>query len=172
MAGYVYASERYKMEQEFEKIAATCRVAGMSESKVEEIHRMMLDEINNNRKFFTHTLSYDGLQFSDGDKAEEGISPLIKYFLKEFSTMQAEICDWGRYDWIEDIETPELITWIKSLSEDEIYLLTLMVVDDMRQTNIAKLLGKHDSAISRKVKSLRKSLAKILPDTLKKQYKI
>lgn len=158
------------MEQEFERIAAVCRVEGMSEDKIKAIHRVMLDELNSDRKFQTHMLSYDGLQFPNGDRAEEGASPLLKDYLERFSVVQAGISEWGRFSWLDDIETPEIIVWLQSLSEGDILLLTLLVVDDMRQTEAAKVLGKHGSAISRKLKQLRKSLEKVLPEWIKKKY--
>lgn len=158
------------MEQEFEKIAAVCRAEGIPEEKIAAIHRVMLDELNSDRKFQTHTLSYDGLQFPDGDRAEEGASPLLKDYLERFSAVQAEISAWGRFSWLDDIETPEIIVWLQSLDEGDILLLTLLVADDMKQTEAAKVLKKHDSAISRKIKGLRESMAKILPEQLKRKY--
>lgn len=170
MAGYNYGYNRSKMEQEFEKIAANCRAEGMPEDKIAAIHRIMLDELNSDRKFYIHTLSYDGLQFPDGDRAEDGASPLLKDYLEQFSVAQTEISAWGRFSWLDDIETPEIIVWLQSLGESDILLLTLLVVDGMRQTEAAKVLGKHGSAISRKLKQLRKSLEKVLPEWIKKQY--
>lgn len=170
MAGYNYGYHRKKMEEEFEKIAAVCRAEGIAEDTIGTIHRILLDELNSNRKFYTHTQSYDGLQFPDGEKADEGQSPLLKNYLDKFSVTQGEISEWGRYGWIEDIELPELAIWVRSLDEGDILLLTLMVVNQMKQTEIARLLGKHDSAISRKMRKFRESLTKILPEWLKREY--
>lgn len=83
-----------------------------------------------------------------------------------------EICEWQRMDWIEDIDTPEIVIWLKSLDEEDILMLTLIVVDGMKQREVARALEKHDSAISRKMKRLRKSLEKVLPERLKRQYGI
>lgn len=170
--GFNYGYNRNKMEKEFEEIATICRTEGMSEENIETIHRLMLDMLNSDRCFYVHTQSYDGLRFIDGDAAEEGRSPLLDKFQEQLSVVQAEIYEWDRMAWIDDIDTPEIVVWLKSLGDDDIFMLTLLTVDGMRQTEIAKVLEKHDSAISQKMKRLRKSLIKVLPERLKNQYRI
>lgn len=172
--GYInnYGYNRKKMEKEFAEIAAICRADGMPEESIEAVHRLLLDILNNDRRFYVHTQSYDGLQFADGEEAEEGRLPLLDKFTDQLSVIQVEICEWQRMAWLDDIDTPEIVIWLKSLSDDDIFMLTLLVVDGMKQTEVAKALEKHDSAISRKMKRLRKSLAKVLPEWLKKRYVI
>lgn len=170
MVGYNYAYHREKMEKEFAQIASVCRAEGTSEDKIEAIHRLLLDELNSNRRFQTHTMSYDGLQFADGDMVNEERSPLLRDHLEQFSVTQVDISEWGYMAWLDDIDTPEIVEWIRTLGEEDILLLTLLVVDDLKQTEAAKILKKHDSAMSRKMKQLRESLAKILPESLRKRY--
>lgn len=167
--GFNYGYNRNKMEKEFAEIAVICREDGMSEEKIESIHRLLLDILNNDRRYYTHSQAYDGLQFMDGNEADEGCSPLLDKFQEQLSSVQVEICEWNRMAWIEDIDTPEIVVWLKSLKDDDIFMLTLIVVDGLKQTEVAKILGKHDSAISRKMKRLRNSLEKVLPDWLKKR---
>lgn len=172
--GYInnYGYNRKKMEKEFAEIAAICRADGMPEESIEAIHRLLLDILNNDRRFYVHTQSYDGLQFADGDESEEGRSPLLDKFTEQLSIIQIEICEWDRMAWLDDIDTPEISIWLKSLGDDDIFMLTLLVVDGLKQTEVAKVLDKYDSAISRKMKRLRKSLTKVLPEWLKKRYGI
>lgn len=63
MAGFNYGYERNKMEREFAQIAAVCRAEGIAEDTIELIHRILLDELNSNRRFQTQTQSYDSLRF-------------------------------------------------------------------------------------------------------------
>lgn len=166
--GFNYGLNRKKMEKEFAEIATICRADGMSEEKIEMVHRLMLDILNSDRRFYTHTQSYDGLQFSEEDKTNEGCSPLLGKFREQLSVVQMDICEWGYMDWLDDIDTPEISVWVKSLDADDIFMLTLLVVDGMKQAEVAKVLDKYDSAISRKMKRLRESLAKVLPERLKR----
>lgn len=168
MAGFNYGYARNKMEQEFTVIAATCRAEGIPEDTIELIHRIMLDELNNSRRFYTHTQSYDSLQFPNDESTSVDRNPLTDKYMKNFSAPQVEIWEWG--GWIEDLDTPEVIVWVRGLDEIDRQLLTLLAMDGLNQTEAAKILEKHDSAISRKMKQLRKSLAKVLPEWIKKQY--
>lgn len=156
------------MECEFAQIAAVCRAEGIPEDTIELIHCIMLDELNSNRRFHNHTLPYDGLKFPDGENTSIDSNPLMDKYLENFSVVQVEIWEWA--GWIEDLDTPEIIVWFQSLSEADRLLLTLLVEDGLKQTEVARTLQKHDSAISRKMKQLRKSLAKVLPEWLKQKY--
>lgn len=72
--------------------------------------------------------------------------------------------------WIADLDTPEIIVWAQNLDKIDRQLLTLLAMDGLKQTEAAKILEKHSSAISRKIKQLREGLAKVLPEKLRKQY--
>lgn len=165
--GFNYGYGRKKMEEEFAEIKAVCRKEGMSEESIEEIRRMMLDELNSNRRFYRHTQPLDGLQFADGEEAEEERSPLLDKFLGRLSVTQGEIYEWGRMDWIEDLDTVETIVWVKEQSEKDIELLTLLSVDGLKQKEVAGMWNVSPTAISKRMKKIRESLAKVLPEWLK-----
>ena len=156
------------MEKEFAQIAAVCRAEGIPEDTIELIHRILLDELNSERRHCTHTQSYDALQFPDGEGASVDNNPLVNKYLESLSAPEVQIWVWA--DWIEDLNTPEIIAWARSLDEIDRRLLTLLAMDGLKQTEAAKILSKHDSAISRKMKHLRESLEKVLPEWLKQKY--
>lgn len=168
MAGFNYGYERNKMEREFAQIVTVCRAEGIPEDTIELIHRIMLDELNSNRKFQTHTQSYDSLRFPNEGDTSVDKNPLMDKYLESFSAVQVEIREWA--DWIEDLDTPEIIVWAQGLNEIDRRLLTLLIESSLKQTEVAKILKKHDSAISRKMKQLRESLEKVLPERLRKLY--
>lgn len=157
-----YGYERKRMELEFTKIAEQCRSSGISEEDIEDIHRSMLDELNSDRRFYTHTQSLDGFAFSDGDVADESRSPLFEKYMEQLSVCQCEISEWDRFDWIEDINNPLLAKWLKTLSQKDIELLTLLYEDDLPQKQIAKLCGCSEAAISKKKNRLIKNAKKFL----------
>ncbi len=165
-----YGKGRYIVELETSRMAAICQEENQAVDKIDVIHRMLLDNLNNDIKFYAHTQSYDNLEFPDGSKADEGSSPLLNKFMDKFSVFQPDICKWGRLDWVEDIDTLEIAVWIKSQSEQNIELLTLIIVDGLKQTEIAKLWGCSDAAISNRLKTIRNSLLEILPERLKNRY--
>ncbi len=156
------------MEKEFAQIAAVCRAKGIPEDTIELIHRILLNELNSDRRYRTHTQSYDALQFPDGKSIGVDNNPLMDKYLDNFSMPQAGIWEWG--GWIEDLDTPEIIEWARCLNEADRQLLTLLAMDGLKQTEAAKILEKHDSAISRHMRQLRESLLKVLPERLRKRY--
>ena len=158
------------MEERFAKTTVICREYGMAEESIGVIHRLELDLLNHDRCFYTHMQSYDGLQFADESEADEGRSPLLKKFQEQLSVTQVEICEWSRMSWIEDLDTDEIILWVKSQSEKNIELLTLVTVDGLKQTEVAGMWGVSDAAISKRMKKIRTSLEKILPESLRKKY--
>ena len=123
---------------------------------------MWLDEVNVDRRFANYTFSF----VEEGEKILSSLS----YSMYQSGMTQDEFSGCGRYSWIDDIATPEIVMWLKSLNEIEIELLTMLVVDGLNQSEAAKKLGKCPSDISRRIKRLRKSLGKILPEYLKREY--
>ena len=167
---YNYRYHRGEMEKEFEQIAGICRKESMSEVKIELIYHTMKGELNGNRSFYRYTLFYDGIKFPDNRDTSVDNNPLMDKFLEKFSVEQVQDSECECYDWTEDMDTPEITTWLQGLKESDRQLLKLLVMDGLKQTEAAKVLGKHDSAISRKKKRLEESLAKVLPERLKKKY--
>jgi len=164
MAGFNYGRERKKMEKEWKKTAKICKEAGMSDQQISEIYRMWLDELNGDRRFSKHTFSYN--EEEEGEK----ILTALSYAMYQSGMTQDKFSGCGRYSWIDDIATPEIVMWLKSLNEIEIELLTMLVVDGLNQSEAAKKLGKCPSDISRRIRRLRESLEKILPEYLKREY--
>lgn len=165
-----YGKGRYIVERETDRMVTICQKENKAFDKIDTMHRMLLDDLNNDRKFYAHTQSYDNLEFPDGSKADEGSSPLLAKFMDKLSVSQPNICEWGRLEWVEDIDTLEIAVWIKSQSEQNIELLTLIIVDGLKQKEIAELWGCSNAAISKRLKCIRNSLLEILPERLKKRY--
>lgn len=161
--GYNYARERSRMEREFAEIAEQFRTAGFLEEEIEDIiHRIMLDELNGDRRFYTHTQSLDGFAFSDGDEADESRSPLFEKYMKQLSVCLCETGEGERLGWIEDINNPQLAEWLNTLPRKDIELLTLLYEEDLPQKQIAELCGCSEAAISKRKSRLLKNAKKFL----------
>ena len=96
----------------------------------------------------------------------------MKNFSAQLSVTQGEIWEWGRMDWIEDLDTVEIIVWVREQSEKDIELLTLLSVDGLKQKEVAEMWGVSDAAISKRMKKIRESLAEVLPEWLRTSYGI
>ena len=64
----------------------------------------------------------------------------------------------SRYWWFEEIDNPDLVRNIKSLSTEQLELLTLVVIDGYGQAEIADLMKVSQSAISQRIATIRKIL--------------
>ena len=79
-------------------------------------------------------------------------------------SVRLEIRYSGRYGWLEDIDTPALILWLKALSDDDLELLTSIVFDGRNQIEVAREWHRSEAAISKRMKRLRKSLEKLFSE--------
>lgn len=162
--GFNYAKKRAEMEARFVRTRKLCREAGMPESDIEKIYEMELGILNSDRRFYTHTQSYNSASFEDGDAADEARSSLLKKFSGNFSVFQAEISDWGRYDWMDDLDNQMLIRFVQQLPAQDIELLTFLIVDGLNQSDIAHIRNVSSPAISKQKARIRKNLEKFLGD--------
>lgn len=188
---FPYGKNRKIMEEEYNELAIICREENKSEEMIEQIHDLLLHQLNRDRAYITHTQPYECYDSSndrdrrnthtqnskrsedgDNDIVDEGRLPLLKKFSAQLSVTQGEICEWGRMDWIEDLGTVEIIVWVKEQSEKDIELLTLLSVDGLKQKEVAEMWGVSDAAISKRMKKIRTSLKKVLPEWLKTSYGI
>lgn len=163
--GFNYGKERYRTEKEFARFAKTCREAGMPEEAIAEMYQYDREALNSDRRYYTHTQPFDGAAFSgeDDEERKEGRSPLYKNCLAQCS-VQLEVRYSGRYGWLEDIDTPALVLWLKALSDDDLELLTSIVFDCKSQSEVAREWRRSEAAISKRMKRLRKSLEKLFSE--------
>lgn len=166
--GYNYGYGREKMEKEFEKVAKEYRDAGVSKEWIEYIHRLDLDDLNNERKFYRHTVFIESAKFSDDKYADESNFRLYKKYQEQLQAPEVRIYDLECGSWPEYVDTPELVEWLKTLNPQDIDLLTYQIQDGLIQTDLARLLKVSDAAISKKMKRLRKDLEKFLQARLKR----
>lgn len=190
--GFLYWKEAAKKEAEKKYMIQICKKENKSQEIIDAIGEMLDNELNRDRAYRTHTQPYEcydsasksrngckgdkriqskkWLENEGDDIIDEGRSPLLKKFQAQLSVTQAEICEWSRMSWIEDLDADEVILWVKSQSEKNIELLTLVMVDGFKQTEVAEMWGVSDTAISKRMKKIRMSLEKVLPEGLKKKY--
>ena len=155
---FYYASKKREFDKEWEKLNREYHAAGMSDTDIQEMRNFDWDNFKRERSFQTHNQSLNSIAFSNNTTATEDNSPLYKKHLNSLSCRQPEISSWGRYDWIEDIDTPELVRRLKLLSEEDIEFLSRMVVDGMSMADIARDIGVSRAAITKRVKRIRKAL--------------
>ena len=141
-----------KFKKEQAKLRKEYLAAGMTEEQIKELYEFDLEEYRRSRIEAMHTqeLDFDSEDFDD----KETDNPLFKKYLEAISVTM-DYSDSSRYSWIEEIENPQLATALKRLSEDDLEIITELVVDNLSQREIAKKRGVKEAAVSRKIGRLK-----------------
>jgi DNA-directed RNA polymerase specialized sigma24 family protein len=163
--GYNYGYEVKKFKERWAKLREVYAAAGMSEEAIQEMYEFDWEQdIKRERIWNIHTQPIDGFTDSSGNEIEDDRSPYLEKHLEQFSCSH-EISEWGRYDWIEDIDTPELADALKSLPEKDIELLTCLAVDGMPKADIAREQGVSRARITQRVERVKKIISESLLNT-------
>jgi DNA-directed RNA polymerase specialized sigma24 family protein len=151
--------ERKKFEAAWKKLRVEYAAAGMDEAAVEAMYQFDLDTFNSERRYAEHTQELPFQQFDDdGDTAGEDTSALLVKFFDAFAVMPQETVGTNRYGWVEEIRSKTLSAAVQRLSEADIELLTLHVYEGYGVSEIAKMKGVTQSAISQKIIRIKKFL--------------
>ena len=161
MSNYNYGRECKKFHEKWKNLRREYEAAGMSESVIQAMYDYDWEEMKRERIICIHTQSIESL-FLNGDTSSEDQSPLLNQQIKNLSVEQPEISEWdGRLDWIEDIDTPELVRQLKVLSPADLELLSCFVVDGLSRAEIARKLNISRSAITQRVNRIKNILEKL-----------
>ncbi len=155
--------ERAKFEREQAELRKEYLAAGMTEEQIQEMYKLDKSFYNERRREATHTQELDIQAFDDDGNEDEDNkdNPLVKKFLDSLTRVDTHFEN-DRYGWIEQIEDESLCKALKELPDDYKELLTLIVCDELNQSEIADKFAVSHQAISKKIKKIKKFLEKWL----------
>ena len=155
------AYETKKFEAKQKKQAEEYRALGMTEEQIQTMYEFDLEQFNSERRYREHTQAFIPDNFDEEDDDDEKLSIFEKF--KDVLTASIEnLGTESRYWWVEEIDNPALAKALKNLSQDQIELLTLMVVDGYGQAEIAGIMSVSQSAISQRLATIKKKLKSTL----------
>ena len=137
--GFNYGREKRKFDQEWERLQAEYEAAGMDEASILAIKL------------------YDWQWFCSQRVYNDRVRPLSSECSQEARTA-VDSGYHSRYSWILDVEDEGLSRRLQKLSQEDLELLTLMVVDGYRQADIARMKGCSRNAVYKKLKKIKKLL--------------
>ena len=153
--GFNYAKEKAQFEAEWTKLQKEYTAAGMAPEDIESMRTYDWDMFLSRRNYENHTQPLPDTYFS-GDSLD-GQSPLFRKFASLTIAFDEE--DFlGRYKWIDSVGSVALSLKLKNLSKKDLELLTLYAIDGRTQAEIASLLGRDQSVISRKIRRIKNFL--------------
>ena len=137
--GFNYAREKRKFDKKWNEKERWYRKSGMSEDAIREMYKYDWSEFNSTRKFYRHgddNVNVESIVEEDGDSID-----------KTFSE-----------EWIELLETPNLVRKVRKLSADYIEIIDLMVRENLTQKEIAGRMNCSQQNIAKKIEKIGKLL--------------
>ena len=135
--GFYYAAEKAKFNAKWKTLEKWYRKSGMSEDAILEMFEYDWREFNSTRKFY---------RYGDDDVDIENIANDDDDFVdKTFSE-----------EWIELLDTPELVLKLRKLPADYIEIVDLMLREDLTQKEIAARMNCSQQNIAKKIERIRK----------------
>ena len=138
--GFNYAREKRKFNKEWNEKERWYRESGMSEDAIREMYKYDWGEFNSTRKFYRHgddNVNVESIVEEDGDSID-----------KTFSE-----------EWIELLETPNLVRKVRKLSVDYIEIIDLMVRENLTQEEVAGRMHCSQQNIAKKIEKIKKLLS-------------
>lgn len=146
-----YSYEKKKFEQEWAKLENEYKQAGMPDKDIQAMKEFDLKHFRLNRNTILHTFDLqdrEDLENNGNDDFGNIAFDKIKYTtIKE----QKKVETHSRFWWTEELDSEEIISKIKNLSEEDIELLTLYVFEKYTQNEIGKFYGISQKAVSKRL---------------------
>lgn len=163
--GFNNGLERKKFEAAWKKLRAEYAAAGMDEAAIEEMYLFDLDIFRSNRRFAEHTQQMPAQRFADdGDAAGEDNPALLMKFFDSFAVMPRETDENNRYGWLDEIEDPAAARVLRSLSPQQIEILTLIAFEGYNATETGKMMGLTQQGVSWHISRFKKILRNLKID--------
>ena len=157
--GFNNGLERKKFEAMWKKLRAEYAAAGMDEAAIEELYQFDLDTFRSDRRYGEHTQAMPSQQFEDdGDPADESNSALLVKFIDSFAVAPRDTDEGNRYGWLDEVESEEVSRALRSLSSQQIEILTLVAFEGYSATEAGRLLGMTQQGVSWHISKMKKIL--------------
>ena len=132
----------------------------MTEEQIKAMYEFDLAQYKSDRRYAMHTQSLQATEFDESD-ADESDNSLLKEFFDQLTCTIDNSADKPRYWWVEEIDDPETVRKLKSLSATDLEIVTLMVIDECKHEDIARIMGVSVRTIERKKAMFKKIFKKI-----------
>ena len=153
--GFNYALEKKKFDTHWALKKKVYRKAGMAAADIQLMKDFDWEFFLSERRFRMHTQPLPAECITEND--EDSMSGLFKKF-HSLKVTFSESDFSGRYGWVETIEDEELSRKLKALSIKDMELITLMVIDEYSQAEIARMDGCARNTVNKKLARIKKVL--------------
>ena len=129
-----------KFNKEWNEKERWYRESGMSEDTIREMYEYDWREFNSTRKFYRYgddDVDVESIVEEDGDSIDKTLSE----------------------EWIELLDTPNLVRKVRKLSADYIEIIDLMVRENLTQEEVARRMHCSQQNIAKKIEKIKKLLS-------------
>ena len=155
--GFNYALEKKKFDTQWSLKQKVYRNAGMLPADIKVMKEFDWEFFLSERRFRMHTQPLPAECITEND--EDSMSGLFKKF-DSLKVTFSESDFTGRYSWVETVEDQGVVEKLKCLKLADLELLTLIVVDELTQDEIAIQQGCTQGNISLKMTRLKNFFTK------------
>ena len=152
--GFHYGIEKRKFDKEWEQLEQEYRTAGMNEEQIAAMKEYDCAWFCSQRIFENRNQALPSEQYED----EGEQSRLFQKFASLSFCWDVGDIDHTRYGWLSAVEDERLFHQLSKLPLEDLELLTLLFVDGYRQTDVAHLWNCSRSAVTQKLKKIKKYL--------------
>ena len=153
---FSYASAYKRFNSELAKKHALYAELGMTSEQIEALDQFDTKEFLSECVYRMHSQSFD--PWEEDSDFDDGQNPMYKKF-GDILSVEMKITFSGKYGWIQEIESPELLSRLLKLSEEDLVILNASVFEGKTQKLIAAEQGISQKNISKKLKRIKKFLS-------------
>lgn len=150
--GFNYAGEKRIFDKEWKKLAAEYKEAGFDEAGIQAMHDFDWELFCRRRTCENSEQELPSEVIEDNK--DESKSTLFTKF-PSLTDRFDENSFMGKYSWTQAITDSILADKLSKLSDEDLELVTLFVLDGYKQTEIAVMRGCSQAAICKKIKRIK-----------------
>lgn len=136
------SSERQRFDKAQRKQASRYKKLGMTDEQIRGMHEFDLAQFHSDRRFYSHTVLLEPDRHSDDENSDTA------------TTTIEDSSGHSRFWWMEELDNPEISKQVKMLSERDKRILSMYVVEQMSQSEIAVSLGISQPTLCRQIKRI------------------
>lgn len=151
--GFHYAREKAQFDRMWDKLRKEYKAAGMEDAAIQELYDFDWRWFCSQRTYRNHTQQLPETVIREDTRGEN--SRLFQRFASLSVLPESEML-YDRYSWVDTLSDIRLIVTLKRLSEKDIELLTLLVIEGFNQSEVAQKWGCSQRAVSKQFQKIKK----------------
>lgn len=152
--GFYYAAERKRFEREWAKLRQEYEAAGMTLEAIQLLYEFDLEFFRSQRTYENHTQAMPSEYIGDDESEYSTLFHKFKNSAVSFDEKDFP----GRYAWVDAIEDQRLVLALRQLPDEDLELLTFLVLEEHSQCELAQKWGWSQKAVSRRFLKIKKIL--------------